>query len=383
MSVGQCLLSVLGSDYALKLEKYMTTDLVDRIYEAAFVPEHWPSVLNSLADFTRSEGGSLLTFQGMSMNWTSSESISAVIKAYIEKGWLSQCDRRICMARNAHTEFLTEHDYWTKEQFENNYVYNELFRPMGIGFSAGTGLQSPTGDVMAIFVERRCDQGPMEKHHVRKLNELRPHLARSALMASRLGLKTAKTASQTISKLGIATILLNASGTIIESQNTNAFIDEHITSGMNDRLVIKDRLANELFKQALETLHEHSLDPNSTVRSIPIRDSDGQAAIVAHLMPVCRSALDIFSASYAVCTLIPVSTKSAPNVDLIRSLFDFTAAEAEVARSLAKGKSLNEIASERNVNVETVRTQLKRVMEKTGCKRQGELVALMVNVALR
>jgi DNA-binding CsgD family transcriptional regulator len=358
----------------------MHTELVDRIYEASFVPELWPSLLDDMASLTEGKGGLLLTVRDKMLSWTSSDNLEEAFSSYINQGWFKRCDRRVCMFKKAHSEFLVENDYWTQEELDSNEVYESFFRPRGLGFSAGTGVQVPTGDGLVFFVERTYDRGPMETAYVQQLNELRPHLARSAFVASRLGLKSANGASEALSKLGLATLLLDAEGTIVESQNITDEISEHIIWGAHNRLVLKDKTSNTLFKTALDALHTHS---SSLVRSFPLRDKNRQAALVAHIMPISRSVHDIFSGSYALLVLTPVTSKNVPSVDLVRSLFDFTASEARVARGLAGGKSVEEIAASGGVALSTVRTQLRYVMEKTGCTRQAEVVALMANIALQ
>ena len=66
----------------------------------------------------------------------------------------------------------------------------------------------------------------------------------------------------------------------------------------------------------------------------------------------------------------------------MRSLFDLTPSEARVARGLAVGETLEEIASAGGVAITTVRSQLRQVLEKTGCTRQAEVVSLLANVTL-
>ena len=59
--------------------------------------------------------------------------------------------------------------------------------------------------------------------------------------------------------------------------------------------------------------------------------------------------------------------------------FDLTRSEAEVTGHLAQGLSVEEIASRKGTSVSTVRTQIKSAFAKTGTKRQGELVSLVLN----
>ncbi len=55
-----------------------------------------------------------------------------------------------------------------------------------------------------------------------------------------------------------------------------------------------------------------------------------------------------------------------------------TAAQARVAVLLSEGLRLNEIAARTRVQVNTVRAHLKEIYAKTGTRRQGELVRLLL-----
>ena len=61
---------------------------------------------------------------------------------------------------------------------------------------------------------------------------------------------------------------------------------------------------------------------------------------------------------------------------------DLTAAEASVARELGAGVSVEQIADNGGVSVNTVRTQVRKIIEKTGCSRMPEVVSLISNLTL-
>jgi DNA-binding CsgD family transcriptional regulator len=63
---------------------------------------------------------------------------------------------------------------------------------------------------------------------------------------------------------------------------------------------------------------------------------------------------------------------------VLQSLYSLTAAEAELVRLLAEGKSLDEAAEHRGVTMNTARSQLKHVFAKTDTRRQGELVQIVL-----
>jgi DNA-binding CsgD family transcriptional regulator len=62
----------------------------------------------------------------------------------------------------------------------------------------------------------------------------------------------------------------------------------------------------------------------------------------------------------------------------LQELFGLTAAEAVLAAGLAEGKSIEELAAEQGVSMNTARTQLKSIFAKTGVHRQGQLISLIL-----
>lgn len=65
----------------------------------------------------------------------------------------------------------------------------------------------------------------------------------------------------------------------------------------------------------------------------------------------------------------------------LRSLFDLTPAESELIALLAEGCSVRSAAERLAITNESARTYLKRALQKTGTRRQAELVRLALSVA--
>jgi DNA-binding CsgD family transcriptional regulator len=68
--------------------------------------------------------------------------------------------------------------------------------------------------------------------------------------------------------------------------------------------------------------------------------------------------------------------------EALSHLFGLSAAEARVLIELGSGLSIEQIADTHRVSRSTVRTQLQRVFEKTGTRRQAEAVALVCRLGL-
>jgi DNA-binding CsgD family transcriptional regulator len=372
-------LHVCHAFFAILSRVSVKTELIDRIYESSFVPELWPGVLDELAGLTGSRGGLLFSARDRVLKWTSSDNLNDIFRSYVEDGWFPRCPRRVCLFARSMPAFFVEHDFWTADQLDNHPIYRDFFRPHGLGWSAGTGLQMPTGDHIVFSIERDHDRGPIERERVELLNELRSHLARSAFVAARLGLQKAKGANETLTAMGLPALLLSRDGTVIEANRLVENLSAQVQWRARNRIALTDGAANELLSSALAAL---DTNPDVSVRSFPLRDADDRAAMVGHLIPIRRSAHDIFAGSYALLVLTPVTATPGPPVELMRSLFDLTPSEARVARGLAAGETLEEIAANGGVAISTVRSQLRQVLDKTGCTRQAEVVSLLANVTL-
>lgn len=356
----------------------MQSELIDRIYEAAVAPEFWPDVLDELAALTEARGGLLFSAR-KTLCWTASGPVRDVFDEYVSEGWFNRCSRRVCLMSQTQPSFFVEQDFWSDDELDADPIYRDFFRPRGLGWSAGTGLGVPTGDNIVFSIERTFERGPIEAEHVERLNALRPHLARSALVSARLGLQRARGAADALTDMGLPALVLDETGRVIEANALMDVLLEQIGTGAGDRLMLKDRRAQERLTAALATI---TATAGAAACSVPLRDEVGRATLVLHLMPVRRSAHDIFGRGYALLLATPVAADRAPSLDLMRSLFDLTVAEARVAQGLAKGMTLEAIAGEGGVAMTTVRSQLRRVLEKTGCTRQAEVAALLAGVAL-
>jgi len=68
-----------------------------------------------------------------------------------------------------------------------------------------------------------------------------------------------------------------------------------------------------------------------------------------------------------------------PVEKILQQLFDLTPAEARFATVLMQGKDITEAAEELGISQNTAKTHLKHIFQKTGAKRQSELVQLLLN----
>lgn len=98
-----------------------------------------------------------------------------------------------------------------------------------------------------------------------------------------------------------------------------------------------------------------------------------------------RRAVDIvtgLAADYeaqGMSMLIETADPPEARIDNLRAHFDLTASEAALALHIAQGGNLAGYAEARGISRNTARNQLQVVFDKTGARRQAELVKLLAD----
>ena len=101
------------------------------------------------------------------------------------------------------------------------------------------------------------------------------------------------------------------------------------------------------------------------------------------IMNVPESGALPFGVSQPAATILVIDPDASPEPDqtVLRELFSLTAAEARMTAKLAVGRSVEEIAADLGITVETVRTHVRNVLSKTATGRQGELISMVLRTA--
>jgi DNA-binding CsgD family transcriptional regulator len=351
--------------------------LIDRIYESAFVPDLWPAILAELLPLGGALSGWLYVSNGNAVRWTaSSKEARADLQPLMESGVFSRLERLNRLLRAKQTGFVADHTlYGSLEEMRNDPAYRDMLYPRGMGWGSGLAIVLPTGDDMVITLERAYDQGPATPEVIESLNKVHSHLARASFVAARLQLERARAATQALGLLGIPALVFADNGKILGANQLIEGLSDFVLWHANDQIALTDANADALLRDAIATVDK---DDVGGVRSFPVRNAG--SAMIAHVVPIRGSARDIFSRCAAMLMLTPVTRPEAPPVELIRSLFDLTPAEARVARGLAAGQTVQDIATDSGTSTNTVRSQVTAILNKTGYSRQADVVALLTGL---
>ncbi len=349
-------------------------DLIDRIHEASVIPDHWPDVLERLARFAESREAVVVALKTDGYRAIGS---SGLAETFVEDNYRfeSGMERSRRLLAEERPTFITDYDVFSEEELATLPVFAEYLRPMGYGKGVATVVRPPDGQVIIIHAEGDYRMGRYDEAVVQRLNGLRPHLARAALVSARLAFERARTAVETLAGLGYSACAVTSEGKVIV---TNAAFDADgrtWTTRAGDRLVLHDLRAGRLLEAALSTIDVHN-----GVRSIALAATATTEPAVLQIIPVRRAALDIFSRSAAILVLTTAAKDPTRQTGLLQALFDLTPVEASIAARVAAGQTTEQIAANDTKSPETVRSQLKNVLSKTGCGKQVDLTRLLTSL---
>ncbi len=358
------------------------SNLVDQIYEASVQGDLWPDVIDRVAKYSGTELGvlfsvtpSLTSPDDLISRWVTAARHREIVDNFLKAGWGSENLRAERLVQSNHSGFLTDLDICTAEEIETHphYVYLRQAGPLGNG--AATVIQVPSGDTLIMSWERSGYELPMTRDEVNRLDSLRPHLARAALVATRLGLERARAAAEALQALGLPACVLAHNGRLLAANVLfQGMMPHSLDESAGGRLRIVDRQADRLLQEAVG---QYRFTAAQVAKSIPVRGTSQSVPFVVHLLPLKRTAIDIMSGADFVLIATPVAYSTAPSDSVLRGLFDLTAAEATVARALVEGKSTEAIATARDTSIGTIQRQLKAIYSKTGVSRQSELVSVL------
>lgn len=357
----------------------MLKDVADDIYEAAFDPGRWPGVIDRISLRSGADSGGMMVFDNIRPIKSLATGRSAELWAKVSEAGHWKADRRIpFFFANPLTGFVIADEYFSPEIVRDETAMTG--QALGLDQQAGTIIPMPTGELVVFILNRLRAEGRFAPALIGELNQLYPHFARSAYLAARLGMERAHSAVSALQALGVPAAVLSGKGRVLASNALIQSVSETVIPLAFGGLGLARPAANRLLQEALAAAQG---DSEAAARSIPVPAEADRPAMIVHVVPLRRSASDIFSGAAALVAAVTVSaSRLVPSLQVLMGLFDLTPAEVRLAAALARGLSLQEAATQAGVQKTTARTHLDSIFRKTGTRRQGHLVALLKGTQL-
>jgi DNA-binding CsgD family transcriptional regulator len=266
--------------------------------------------------------------------------------------------------------------------------YHEFMKPQGLApkwpvctlIHKGEEQQPVSG--MAIY--QREGAREIDPDDLALLDSLAPHLTRAYTIHCQLARvrQEREALTEVIDRLPMGVIFFDAEKRAILM---NRCVEEILALGDGFRLeekrpVLDNARENRALHACLDTaLQAQPKRGSSTGDVLSVTRPSGKRPFPLMVGPLLAAHPDSsIDEAKAIIFIADPEGGHISTTDVLEALYQLTHAEAELVRLIAEGYSLEEVADERGVTMNTVRSQLKQVFSKTETSRQGELVHLVL-----
>lgn len=250
-------------------------------------------------------------------------------------------------------------------------------------WAAGLIARQTRRSLVGMVAQRPKRQGMFSEADLQMLAEIGAHLDHAVRLADRHAQTTLVGAlrGQALDSLAIGVVLLDPAGEVVEmNRRARAMLARQdgllLAQRRLSAVLPQDRtLLQRLIGEALERRGQGVPRPGGTLR---VERDGGPSGYLVAVLPARIGDLDLAGPGLGALVLIrdPDSGPHLP-IDALREAYGLTAAEARLAACLARRPGLVAAAKELGIAHETARQHLKRILLKTGCSGQPELVAML------
>ena len=350
-------------------------DISHRFGEVVMDPSTWPEIMEGVCKAVGAAGAVLLQSDVRTPDVPCTEATIESTRLYFEGNWHLKDTRARALPRIMAGEIITDHDVMTAEQIRSDPMYNEVLFPCGLQWFAAIGFAADTAG-WVLSIQRTGREGSFEARDKPLLARLAPRLTEAATLATAVGRTAILGITNALDLIGRPAIAIGQFGRVLGiNTRAAAYLDREL-------LVRKGRLS--LIDKTADSELGRLVDGFKAIAGLQAIDTSpivmrrqGQRPLVLQPLPVPPAARNPFFGARAILVLTDLEGTAEFSPSLLVRVFNLTPAQANIAARIAAGRSLEEIAAELGVTLETARHHLKVVFGKTETHRQGELVALL------
>ncbi len=376
-------------------------DLVGNIYQAGLEPDLWPQVLKQISTTFEADLACIYTpsvsraEQAIYLTHNFAESTQAAYSAYYHQldAWtLSALEMGIYnQGLVAFGEQLIPSPALHRTEF-----YHDFLKPGGMEWIVTTALfdghVDPNTPATHMTFTRHADHAAFEPTHARLIDQLAPHVRRALITHWRLteAQQHSNLQATALYRAGYGLILTDPEGKVM---HLSPLAEKHLQAA--EGLSIQAGCLHAMHPAEQDALtrliHEASLGLGGTLNlqrhtapsqptlppyhltATPMREGQNLAAFGPHTIAPRPGVLLMLQAANG--------TPAEDGLQRFTTQHRITPAETQVLQLLLQDLAPKQIASQLDVAIRTVRTQLSSLYTKTGTRNQRELVrAAMASV---
>jgi DNA-binding CsgD family transcriptional regulator/PAS domain-containing protein len=353
------------------------SQLIGTVCDAALDADLWPSVLEQFAE---TFGSTKAHLAEDNLTSTAGKLMSYGIDPAFPGLYAQYYATRNVLWKNVVQQslngVLTDRMIMPREELTRSEFYNDFLRPQGSEeVLCVADKPHVDGICTTLVLAREQRYGRWVPKDIKALTKVVPHLRRSLGINRQIGnLRVVNDlAEEALYRINRGLVLVDASGSVL-------FVNRAAERLFENRSLRLERGRLQA-PRASETTQLHRLVAETAQRgiggSLVIMQASGAPLLVSAAPMKGRSA----PTPGVILFVREIDAWSAPNLTSFTRYFGLTAAEAAMAVELTKADGVSAAAARLRISRATARTHLIHIFQKTGTRRQAELVRLMLTWA--
>jgi DNA-binding CsgD family transcriptional regulator len=358
--------------------------VVGSIYEAALDDSKWLDCMHQLGNLTGSPVSTGFWIENAGDVLIEVATTDEEIMLPYEAHYATTFPESFWSDRLSVGKMLRLADFWSDGGYEKSEYYNDFALPYDIPFGLMTVIDWAHYGVVRLCQCRTRGQGEFPAATRRLIARFLPHLRRTFAIRDHVTelRQEAKAKSKALDRLPVGVLFLDEGGLVREmNQTAQAFANAGDGFGIARGRRLRGATPAVTRKLMAEVERTCAEDGEMLDRggAIDLPRPSGLRPYSALVCPLRSLDFDVGLSRWQAVLFIrdPEAEPEAP-IDLIQRLHGLSRREAEAVWALSHGKRHREIADELAISIDTLRTYLRRAADKTGVRRQGELVRLIV-----
>jgi DNA-binding CsgD family transcriptional regulator len=329
--------------------------LIEKIYDAIDTPACWVDFLEQFSDVFHSEGAIL---------YLQEESSCHALFEYGTPAFLQQ------IRSDSHNMAPA--------------LYFNL-KSQGCFHGLGGVIFQKDDPGVRLFTMRSSQQGPFTNSDVENYWRLMPHLQRACL----LFIKQAEAqmlrdcSLNSLNALPMGVILLNRNGkALFGNRAAEKIIERNDGFSLDAEGYCCNSVSTEtkaLQKLIVDCIETGVANDQGGGASMKLTRSGSSRPLWAQILPLPGQYISLYETPRAVLFISEPDSNTRLSSTVLTSLYGLSLGEAQLATSLAMGRTLESVAREHHRSIHTVRMQLKQSFRKTDTHSQADLVRLILS----
>lgn len=361
---------------------------VGHIYDAAVAPGEWPAALDRICKLLNAQTAALWSYDihdrtppwqlqvGYDPYWMKvyAEKFLALNPYMDDVAQLSPGEARASSGRPEYPELF-------KSEFYQGWLKPQRF------IDASVLMVEKSMNTITTLVNVRTEsQGRFDDATLALLSILYPHLRRAVLIGRAFGEQQKRAAeyAATLDSLAAGMLLLTGKSEIV---HMNAAGEAMLVAGSplkktGGRIELVDRSANRTLRAALVAARDGEVALGSKGTSIPLRGSDG-AEFIVHMLPLNAARQKSIETDRHAAVILFIKRNDPGDATAIAAFaarFGLTPQETRVLQTVVEVGGVPMAAEMLGISSATVRTHVTGIFDKTGVRRQADLLRLLMEM---